>query len=93
MRSHLDSVITENVLSLINDERFSSDLVMHADSLCKNVCAKVSVALSDDIDRVVSGLGISKRRFLEAAFIDAVEAADEIARREGLFEVFSSEQK
>jgi len=94
MRSHLDSVVTEKVLGLLNELRSSSDLLERIESAdLKNVCTKVSVNLSDEIDQVVGFLGISKRCFLESAFIDAVESAREIIRREGLFEAYSQQQE
>lgn len=94
MRSHLDSLVTEKVLGLLNDLRSSPDLVERLESSdLKNVCTKVSTPLSDEIDRVSSFLGISKRRFCESAFVDAVEAAQEIMRREGLFEAYAQEQE
>lgn len=94
MRSHLDSLVTEKVLGLLNDIRGSSDLVDRVESSdLKNVCAKVSVNLSDEIDRVTGFLGVSKRTFLESAFVDAVETAQEIMRREGLFEAYSQQQQ
>ena len=94
MRSHLDSLVTEKVLGLLNDIRGASDLVDRGESEdWKNVCAKVSVNLSDEIDRVSGFLGVSKRLFLESAFVDAVEAAQEIMRREGLFEAYLQQQE
>lgn len=42
----------------------------------KNVCAKLSVELSDQIDRTVAQLGVSKRKFIEVALIEALEFAD-----------------
>lgn len=85
MRNNLDRLVTEKALSLVNDS--SSDIPDQFESpLLKNVCAKVSVELSDEIDAVCNVLQISKRRFLEAAFVDAVDAANEIMRREGVFE-------
>lgn len=95
MRSHLDSLVTEKVLGILNDIRGSGDVNLDRVETpdLKNVCAKVSVELSDDIDRVSSFLGVSKRLFLESAFIDAVEVAEEIMRREGLFEAYSQQQE
>lgn len=92
MRGHLDSLVTEKTLSLINDAG-SCDLPEDVpDNLpLKNVCAKVSIDLSREIDEVCGFLGISKRRFLEAAFVDAVDSAREIMRREGLFSALGSE--
>ncbi|MFZ1830522.1 MAG: hypothetical protein WAW42_17530 [Candidatus Competibacteraceae bacterium] len=85
MRGHLDLLVTEKTLSLINDS-MGSEIPDHlADSLpLKNVCAKVTPTLSSEIDEVCNFLGVSKRRFLEAAFVDAVASAREIMRREGL---------
>lgn len=93
MRSHLDSLVTEKVLGLLNDIRVSSDVADRVESSdLKNVCTKVSPGLSDEIDRVSGFLGISKRRFLESAFIDAVDVAQEIIRREGLFEAYAQQE-
>lgn len=44
----------------------------------KNVCAKLSVELSDRIDRTVDQLGVSKRKFIEAALIEALDFADHV---------------
>lgn len=87
MRTNLDSLVTEKALSIINDST-SSDLSdqLSDDLPLKNVCAKVSPQLSEDIDQVCGFLGISKRRFLEAAFIDAVATAREIIKRECVVE-------
>ncbi len=52
----------------------------------KNVCAKVALGLADEIDKICGLLDISKRRFLEAAFIEAVSRAHEIMRAEGVFD-------
>lgn len=86
MRGHLDSLVTEKVLSVINSGDLPDDL---PDSLpLKNVCAKVLPALSEEIDEVCSFLGVSKRQFLEAAFKDAVDSAREIMRQEGIYDFF-----
>lgn len=42
----------------------------------KNVCAKVSVELSDRLDATTSTLGMSKRQFVEMALIQALDFAD-----------------
>lgn len=44
-------------------------------ALFKNVCAKLSNELSSDVDEVCGLLNISKRRFIEAALIEAVNSA------------------
>lgn len=42
----------------------------------KNVCAKLSVELSDHLDEVCSKLSLSKRQFIEMALIQALEYAE-----------------
>ena len=101
MRSKIDSLVTEKALSLVN--RTSTDVFLDAvigdQDLAlqtseplplKNVCAKVSVQLSEEIDKVCDLLDISKRRFLEAAFIDAVEKVHAIIDAEGVEAAFAS---
>lgn len=41
----------------------------------RNVCAKLSIPLSQEIDEVCSLLDVSKRRFIEAAIIHALREA------------------
>ena len=97
-RTVLDALVTEKTLSFIST-RHNADLLdlVAEDRLennipLKNVCAKVTPQLSDQIDEIVGLLGVSKRRFLEAAFIEAVAKAHEIMRAEGLFEVLEDDQ-
>jgi len=54
----------------------------------KNVCAKLSKELSDDIDKTVNFLDIRKRRFIELAIIQALEDAKNIIE-----EVISSDEE
>ena len=42
----------------------------------RNVCAKLTIELSDRIDATVALLGISKRLFIERALIEAMDQAD-----------------
>lgn len=42
----------------------------------KNVCAKLSVQLSDHLDEVCAKLSLSKRQFIEMALIQALEYAE-----------------
>ena len=91
-RTHLESLVTEKALHLVNGsdngwlvEKLSEENP-DQDFPIKNVCAKVSVQLSNEIDSIVGLLGISKRLFLEAAFIDAVSKSKEIIDAEGVFE-------
>ena len=93
-RTVLDSLLTERSLRLIETRRNSSLLDMIADDKVihnvglKNVCAKVSPQLAERIDVMCSFLEISKRRFLEAAFIEACDMAERIMNDEGVHEVF-----
>lgn len=52
----------------------------------KNVCAKLSVQLSDRIDDTVNLLEIRKRRFIEAAIIAALDEADRVIKEVNIFE-------
>lgn len=96
MRSNFDRLITEKTLSFINNGSDLPDDVFDkaagAGAEIKNVCAKVSSELSAEIDEICSLLGVSKRRFLEATFLDAVATAREIMRREGLYEFFKEQE-
>ena len=92
MRSPLNALITEKALSFISTRRNSDlfeliacDQIDHAFPL-KNVCAKVMPELSDEIDEICGLLGISKRRFLEAAMVEALSKAKGIIAREGVWE-------
>jgi len=90
-RSPLDALITEKTLHFINDNNnFIIESMLEDpdyDALpMKNVCAKVTTKLAGDIDEIVGLLGISKRRFLEAAFLEAVQNANRIMDEEGLWE-------
>ena len=54
----------------------------------KNVCAKISVQLADRLDGVCGLLDISKRRFIEAAIINALDEADRVTAELKLEESF-----
>lgn len=89
-RTALDALITRKSLEFISvchnealGDLIADDRLEHNIPL-KNVCAKVSVELAEDIDQVCQLLGISKRQFLEAAFLDAVHKAYQIMEFEGV---------
>ena len=42
------------------------------------MCAKLSVQLADRLDKTTDFLGISKRRFIEAAIIEALDEASRV---------------
>ena len=92
MRSPLNALLTEKALHAVSIRR-NAELTDHIlnnpeweppQVAIKNVCAKVSIDLSDEIDEVVGLLGIHKRRFLEAAFIEAIAMARQIMEEEGV---------
>lgn len=95
MRSPIDALVTEKSLSLIatSGNRDFLDLVLDgpidANLPLKNVCAKVSSELSDEIDKVCDLLNISKRQFLEAAFLEALSKAHSIMESEGVHEALN----
>jgi hypothetical protein len=92
MRSPLDALVTQHALRFLSSHR-NSDLleaIIEDGDLplpVKNVCAKVSVQLADQIDEVCGLLDIQKRAFLEAAFCDAVLRARQIIEAEGVYDV------
>jgi hypothetical protein len=99
-RTVLDALITRAALDVVTNSG-SDMLVDHllrsggnaADLGLKNVCAKVSVKLSDEIDSICSFLSISKRAFLEAAFIEAVAKAKAILEAEGVEEWIAAQSQ
>lgn len=98
MRTPLNALVTEKILTRISQSGNAELLELAledsdlAERITKNVCAKVSVQLSDRIDEIVGILGCSKRKFLEAAFLEAVDKADLIITREGFYEVFATKE-
>ena len=91
MRSQLDALVTGRALRLIDQTR-NADILDHLPELqagTRNVCAKVSPELADDIDAVCGLLGVSKRRWLEAAFVEALDKTYAILKAEGVEEAMS----
>lgn len=58
----------------------------------KNVCAKVSQQLADRLDNMCGVLDLSKRRFIEAAIINALDEADRVAAEVKMFEHFEEQE-
>lgn len=52
----------------------------------RNVCAKLSVELVDRLDNALGILGISKRQFIEAALIEALNKVDQVLEEVDAFE-------
>jgi hypothetical protein len=59
----------------------------------KNVCAKVSPKLADRLDSMCGLLDLSKRRFIEAAIINALDEADRVAAEVNMFEHFKVKEQ
>lgn len=92
-RTYLNAIVTEKSLSVVNGSDSARILDMISDDpdyggQIKNVCAKVSVQLSNEVDQICDLLDISKRRFMEAALLAAVAEAKEIMESEGVYDHF-----
>jgi len=87
-RTQFEELILEKSYHFKNSIK-NPDFIDYADrvgelpeAMLKNVCAKVSTELSDELDQVCALLSISKRRFVESALIDALLHANEIMNDE-----------
>lgn len=80
------SRMNDNMIDLIADGKlkFEGELPL------KNLCARCSVELADSVDAVCGLLDITKRRFIEAAIIEAVNKANAVIAEEGLADYFAS---
>lgn len=90
-RNELESLILEKSLSVVNGSDRSAILEYaleegHGDKFIKNVCAKVTTKLADDVANVCAALDIRQRRFIELALIDAVQRSNAIMDQEGVWE-------
>lgn len=80
--SYFEQFITYRALAFkfetLRNESVNDLLLDSVDShpQLKNVCAKLSVELSDRIDRTVDQLGVQKRKFIEVALIEALDRAE-----------------
>lgn len=50
----------------------------------RQMCAKVSVQLHEEVDSICAFLDLSKRAFIEAAVIEACNRAQEVIERTGI---------
>lgn len=88
-RSLIESIATEGVLRHINrstSRAIEDEFINNAPegTIVRNMCAKVSSALIDQVDHATAFLGINKRSFIEAAVIDALEKVRQVEEQEGL---------
>lgn len=95
-RTPFERLVTQKAMDFVSNaqnEKLSELLIEsgHADPLMKNLCTKVSIQLSDKIDNLCSILEISKRKFCEAAFIEAIQKAESIMHQEGVFAVMDED--
>lgn len=58
-----------------------------------NLCARVMPDLASEVDSICALLSISKRRFIEAAIIEAIRQAKEVMDEEGMFEQHNDSKK
>lgn len=90
MRTPLNMLVTERALAVVSGSgsgHFADMVIEGAESPeIKNVCAKLSVKLADELDSICAVLDVSKRRFIEAALLEAVHRAKRIMDQEGVWE-------
>ncbi len=87
MRQHLNALVTERALVLVSSARGAGLLDAipeHRLVDMKNVCARLAPPLAARLQQTVELLGVTRRRFLEAAIIDALDMADRILESEGV---------
>jgi hypothetical protein len=95
---NFDKLIQFKALSQIYRASSNSDVSeMHMANMpsvdkekLRNVCALISVSLFDRLESSCSLLQITKRQFIEAALIEALDKADKIVQDEGVFESFDA---
>lgn len=89
-RTNINAMVTERALALLSSNNIDLDESLLDPKQTKNVCAKLSVELSDRIDGLVGLLGVSKRIWLESAILDALEHSERILQEEGVFDMLDA---
>lgn len=87
MRPPLDALVTRFSLAYLDAHAPEVDFRWDDDDLSDpvtNVCAKIPASISQDIDAICNLLSVSKRRFIQETFLEAIDEAWECIRREGL---------
>jgi hypothetical protein len=92
-RTNINAMVTERALALLSSNNIDLDESLLDPKQTKNVCAKLSVELSDRIDSLVGLLGVSKRLWLESAILDALEQSSRILEQEGVFDMLDAISK
>ena len=95
-RTQFERLVTQKAMDFVSNaqnEKLTDFMIEsgHVDRHMKNLCTKVCIPLSDKIDNLCSILDISKRKFCEAAFFEAIEKAESIMREEGVFAVMDED--
>jgi len=80
----------------VENDAFNADFTEAAfasvpDAQIKTVCAPISIPLFERMNRTLSLLDISKRQFIEAAIIEALNHADRVIESVDIFESVPSE--
>lgn len=95
-KTPFERLIAEKTLAAISSQQGES-IVEYAISsgelepTLKNICTKVTISLADEIDNICTMLSISKRKFCETAFIDAIQKAKKIMEDEGLYDLYDED--
>ena len=81
-RTQFERLVTQKAMDFVSNaqnEKLTDFMIEsgEVDRHMKNLCTKVSIPLSDKIDNLCSILVISKRKFCEAAFIEAIDKAED----------------
>jgi macrodomain Ter protein organizer (MatP/YcbG family) len=87
-RTHLDRLITTHVLDRIAENGEVTELALQnaPEGVTRQLCAKVSPQLAERVEQTCRILNLSKRRFIEAAIITALDEADQILEWEDFYE-------
>lgn len=72
--SGLERLVTEKSLALASNSDGDAivDCLIESEKATRNICARISEPLANEIDGICNMLGISKRRFVELSLIQAV---------------------
>jgi hypothetical protein len=65
--------------------------LQNSDLPMKQVCAKLSQSLVDELDSVCTTLDITKRQFIEMALINAIDEFNQIADEYNIFEAYEGQ--
>lgn len=87
--NHLDEILTMRLLAFKHGQPQNSDLFQEelaTKQSTKNVCAHLHISLVERLEEAVTLLNISKREFIEAALIDALDRVSVLANEHNVYE-------